>query len=571
MEYKLISLSSLELEGGAQLLTPTIYLGGGLLLPMEIKEGKSCGILWNSISLIPEKLYHFEVRLKFNSEGGQHGKMFGFYIRDVRNTWYLCNVKDIDNSYYDHFTKEWVCSWRLRPILAAKTVSMGFKMSSLMDLFLFIKPEYVSPITSFIVSDVRNLLQYKEVYQLVRDEKYISSSITNVKFLLPTVNVDTVDLDLHFSLKKTVESLSLSLYDSKTSDHICYLANCTMIHRNIKQIIENMANYLVDREVDIIFWSNNGLSVDGTFCKSPLATGVSIEVDSNTIYSLSPRAQEYMLTPISGQSDKCGGHGKMLPTLEDAIKLFAERNSVYVCNPGLFYSEVPKNIWKHRNVKHGVYGGLLPNIDTSTMVSIIVLIDEVPMTVENIKNCIKSLCAQTYKNIEITIVDYSNEPTKYTSIELGEVSSKIKMPFITSYDRKNWFKDLTDIISRSNGMYTMIVHPSMISVPTRINKQLAALVNSPHLRGISCERSSSYERSSSAINGYELAIYYTSLFNGINKDTRHREVCSYSEFMYLLFSHVANLMGCKIVPERNTVVNYKYYSFYYTIPETLVN
>ena len=289
-----------------------------------------------------------------------------------------------------------------------------------------------------------------------------------------------------------------------------------------------------------------------------------------------------------------------------------------------------------RNFIPGVYDlPLSISNDKETRISIIIIQDNIisniksEMAIRSIKSeidsCIKDMCSQTYRNLEIILVDFSQT---YNLIA-QDYGLKVKIAEINDEQTPN--ENLISILYSASGSYILFVHTSMSSSINRISKQFSVLLKSPinmaapdsptnmsasklqtdsktkpskklynKFRIVSCERGLKLlsnlsrevnENIKRQINGYELGLYDKDLFQDLKTldslkelktlnlsmesrmATRYKLTThsfSYTSFMYQIFTFVAYTMGYTQVSDINTPISYLQYPFYFTIPEVLV-
>ncbi len=103
-----------------------------------------------------------------------------------------------------------------------------------------------------------------------------------------------------------------------------------------------------------------------------------------------------------------------------------------------------------------------------------------------LKDCIESLISQTYKNIEIVIVDaFSTDNSREIISNYADRDTRIKTIFTENYEKYPANTYNLGFLNCS-GVFIAINDPDDISMPTRVEKQLNYLLEHSNIGAVGC-------------------------------------------------------------------------------------
>ncbi len=284
----------------------------------------------------------------------------------------------------------------------------------------------------------------------------------------------------------------------------------------------------------------------------------------------------------------------------------------------------------YMNVKTGEYT-LLPNDDSAaTRVTAVVILDDCMYSTKEVKESIDSLCKQTYRNLEIFVLQL-NPPTDTTTSTGADTDATANAAISDLIGKmaeddlriRIDYSSLTQVLKDSTGNFILFQHVKMVSLPTRVSKQLEALMFADteskrppstvssstvsSILAVSCERgvksssaiptttiNRSYEsKVRSQVNGYEIALYNKSKLlaaldvgHGVTSAASSRAKKSLSSSSYphslstlgnystLLFTMFSGLIHATSATAptllQDTLITQSQYTFYSTVAEVLV-
>jgi hypothetical protein len=555
-------------------------------LPLDIRT--ISGIQFTDFTVLSGKLYEFQFRVKIENNGGN---ILGLYLEDIYGRWFVCS-KDIDNSYFDVFANEWCCHWRVKipSTINASASASTSAVACRANCLIYIKPEYSNALAELLIS--KNI---QDSLLITSPSTTTASTATATSFSHfhngGTIFIDRSDtpIEQYLSFMKKVKEwhhndekdIKKILSSCGRNQFVCIMNSNLLFHSNFEDTFQNVANYLIDTPVNVIVWSSSRkISLDSQSFKfrSPVSLIGTVPIGAVGAYSLSYLACEVMLKNISSDPNTA-----LLRTLN----YFKEKNTAYFCNPGLFLESSTASTSPmastatYRNIKHGSYDLLLSNLSIDTKVSIVIVIDDCIVNKDEAKECINSICNQSYKNIEILIVNFSKF---FPSDDITCDDLRVKIVKLDKF--KPWLENLVDVIRDCQGAYIMFQHIKMISTVKRIEKQISVLIGSEinSLHVTSCERGIKsntadkeyIEKIKSQVNSYELGLYQKSLFRNLftatstSMSTSTSTSASMSSFMYMLFRYVSSVLKSRIIIEKDSIIKYSDFPFYFTLPEVLV-
>jgi hypothetical protein len=565
---------------------------------LDDRKSSAYGILHSGLKLIPGKLYHFEIRLK-------QSKPLETFLTVTTGSSAKGIIYEEDNSSFDSLTEVWHHHWRLKiaktPISAIgglTSILFGIKAKCLDDQLEII---HAAKIENFVyIAEV----EADDSIGAATGSSGQSASFDKLHNKVVTAAGDC-PVEKYFAFIRQTDILltdATNIKDAGDSKSPSYSYTCVLpsslnlrLHSDFKSQFKNIVNYLKP-QTDVILWSNpwqNKLHRDIQESMSPLSPCSVDLIEMLTLaeltelpFSLSRRAEEYYTKSVVSSPG-----ARLKQTLVHFAKLPSEVTSsselVVFCNPSLILSAGTTSTDEgtlYRNIKSGGGYDLLSEDDSkATRVTAVVVLDDCSYNEQEIKESIDSLCGQTYRNLEIFI------------LRLGTGRGESPKSLVGDLRVRSGYTKLLDVLKDSTGSFILFQHVKMISLPTRISKQLGALSKTSEHKTtvVSCERGlkvassagatghGSYEtKIRSQINGYEIAMYNKNslAMNVVTTSSAAAAIAdkmtNYSSLMYSIFTRLmsdrmATATDVLQLP-KDSLIRQSQYDFYFTIPEVLV-